>query len=79
MLQEGLAAAVGGQQRGWVQAGEGAHGEDQPALARHHTRRHQLRDAQRRERVDRDDFFDLGGRRVREGHGDRVRGAHVVD
>jgi hypothetical protein len=79
VLQEGLAAGVGRQQRGREDAAEGGHGEYQAAAAGDEEGRDERRHAQRRAAVDGDDAVHLGARRLEERHGDRVGLADVVD
>lgn len=79
LLQEGLAARVRGQQRGGDESAKRAHREDQPALAVHHARRDEPRDAQGGHAVHHDDRVHLGLGGLGEGDGDAVRDADVVD
>lgn len=79
LLQEGLAAGVGRQQRSGEEATEGGHGEDETALALLHAGGDELGDSEGGHAVDDDDVVHLllGG--LVEGHGDVVAQADVVD
>ena len=55
LLQEGLAAAVCGEEGRREETAEGAHGEYQPALSLHHARGHKLRHSQCGHAIDGDD------------------------
>lgn len=79
VLQERLAAGVGGQQWSWHQAGKRSHSEDQPTFPLHHTRGDQLGDAQRAQAVDRNNIRHFVLRGKNEGHGHFMALAHVVD
>ena len=79
VLQESLAAGVGGQKRSGQEAGERAHRENQSALTLHHTGDDELSNAQSTEAVDCDDVlhFFFGGQSER--HRDAVAKSNIVD
>jgi hypothetical protein len=79
LLQEGLAAGVGCEERCGEEATERGHGKDETALAGDHAGGDNLRDAQSGHAVDYDDVvhFLLGC--LNKGHGDVVAQADVVD
>lgn len=79
LLQERFAAGVGGQQRRGQHAAEGTHRQHQPASPLHHSRRDELRDAQRADAVDGDDVPHLALGRLREGNRDVMALPDVVD
>lgn len=79
MLQEGLGARVGGQERGGEGAAEGGHGEYEAALAGDHAGRDELGDAEGGHAVDHDDVshFFLGS--LDEGYRNGMAESDVVD
>lgn len=79
LLEEGLAARVGGQVRGGSPAAEGAHGEDETALALLEDRGNDLGDLERADAVDGDDALELVGGGIEERDGNVVALADVVD
>lgn len=80
VLQEGLAAAVGGQVRCRHPAGEGAHSQDEAALlAGNHVGGDNLGDLQCSQAVDRHDVLELAAGCVEEGDRDAVALTDVVD
>jgi hypothetical protein len=79
LLEESLAARVGGQVRGRCPAAKGAHGQDETALALLQDGRNDLRHLERAQAVDGDDVLQLVAGGLEEGHGDAVALADVVD
>lgn len=79
LLQEGFAAAVGGQQGRGYQPAKGAHCEDQAALSLHHPLGYDAGDFQRRAAVDFDDAVNFLDWRLQKGDRDAVAQSHVVD
>ncbi len=79
VLQEGLAATVGGEIRGGHDAGKGAHGQDETPLAPHQKRGNNLCGLEGAEAVERDDVLELLAAGLEERNGDAVRLSDVVD
>lgn len=79
LLQERFAATVGGQERSGEETSEGAHVENQAALAGDHAGDNEVGDAQGGEAVDGDDPVHFRRVGLGEGDGDGMRGADVVD
>lgn len=78
LLQEGLAAGVGGQERGREEATERCHGENQTALALLHAGGNELRDPERSHAVDYNDVVHLLFGSLVERHGNVVAETDVV-
>lgn len=79
LLEEGFAAAVGGEKRGGHDAAKGSHGQDETAFSLNHAWYDELCDSQGAEAVDCDDVFQLFLGRFGEWDGDAVALSHVVD
>jgi hypothetical protein len=79
LLEEGLAARVGREERSREEAAERRHGKHKAPLARHHTRRNLLGNPQRRHAINHDDIPHLRLWRLHKRHRNAVAESDVVD
>lgn len=79
LLEEGFGAGVGCEEGGGEETAEGAHGEDEAALALHHAGNDEGGDAEGAVAVDVDDVLHFGELGFGEGGGNVVGLADVVD
>jgi hypothetical protein len=79
VLEEGLAARVGGEKGSRRPTTKGAHGQDEAGLALLQDRGNDLGNLERTQAVDRDDILELTLGSFEEGDGDAVALANIID